>query len=229
MRFHKSLLLIVSLCMVAAMPVSAIGPTDSHFNGALWSPPGNGEGYIGCSLYGGGLQCSGATNQDDDSSVVWCSSTDPKMKRLLPAINGKSSVQFFYDAQLKCTHVDVTNGAFGGVTAVAGAKVSQPVWIGSDSVWGTVSAVKSYPDKLSCTAGTSDNGISQVVCSARDRSGTEVLCSSTASSTRQTLDDQILAVSSINESSYVNFTWSNTSPTKTCTSVNVWNNSLYLP
>jgi hypothetical protein len=210
------------------MPASA--QQGGAFNGFLWSPPGNGNGFIGCGLYGGTLYCNGAVDRDDESAIPYCSTTNPKMKRMLPGITKTTGLQFTYDAQGACIMVQPSNGAFGGVTARPGAKDVQPVFIYPpyNSAWGTVSAIKSYPEQLHCTAyGTS--ATDQVVCYARDLSGNEVICSSTANSARQTLEDQILAASAINEASYVNFTWDNTSPMKTCTSINVWNSSLYTP
>jgi hypothetical protein len=231
MPSYKFLLPIVSLCMIAATPVSAIGPGDTVFNGFLWSPPGNGNGWVGCGIWQGTVQCSGGPDIANEGAIAFCYSSDARMKKLVAGINKTSNVQFAYNAQGVCTLVQTINGWYGGATVRAGAKQAQQVSVYSayGVAWGSISAVSVPTENISCSVAASDGGGNQVVCSATDRSGNSVLCSSSADSASQTLADQMLAASSINESSHIYFNFDNSSPTRKCTAVSVFNSSLYLP
>ncbi|HEX5126559.1 MAG TPA: hypothetical protein VFW00_07445 [Rhodocyclaceae bacterium] len=153
------------------------------------------------------------------------------MKRLLPMINKSSSIQFSWNPQYICNYIDVDNGESSGSTIVSGPKyVYEPVII-SGEAYGSVSAhVSRFDESIRCDVSAPFGG--QIVCSATDSAGNNVICSVKADSPYQTLADMTLAATAISDASFVEFTWTGTTtPTSnpTCTSVTVVNGSYYFP
>ncbi|HEX5126558.1 MAG TPA: hypothetical protein VFW00_07440 [Rhodocyclaceae bacterium] len=189
--------------------------------------------YIGCYLSGNSINCFAG---DGNGNTASCSTTDPRMKGLLPMINKTSSIQFITNAQGTCTSIDVNNGGWGFNNDIfIGAKsISEPVIISSMSMaYGAVSAPPSSSipgEGINC-----DTMLGNIACSAQDSAGNIVSCRAIADSSLQTFDDMLTAVTAINEASQITFTWAPGKVTKgelgrpICTSISVSNGSYYFP
>ncbi|HEX5128013.1 MAG TPA: hypothetical protein VFW00_14800 [Rhodocyclaceae bacterium] len=223
MHLYRILIAVV-FCIAAVSAGAAINNNIRIANGPVYNQGGDPNAYIGCSLSGGGISCFAA----DSNNYASCYTTDPKMKRLLPMINKTSDIQFVWNADGTCYSLGVTSGGLGGATKGSGYKWAPEPIVGSGYAYGSVSApVNRSGESVRCNVASGP--VTQIVCSAQDNAGNKVMCSTASDQPWQTLDDMALAVSSINESSLVEFLFDSAAPTPTCTYIYVVNSSYSFP
>jgi hypothetical protein len=149
---------------------------------------------------------------------------------MFPMMGKASTIQFFIDPSGACSRILVYNHTVNlALVPVAGAMkfpVAASFDIAGRSAQGTVSAVPTnYNEGIRCEAQSFD----QVFCGVTDNTLHGVGCYASGSAV-QTLADQMLAVSAIDEYSHVSFTWDNTGTTgMSCTSIVVTKASYYTP
>lgn len=183
--------------------------------------------YIYCQLYGASLYCGA---HDGAGSYASCSTSDPSQKKMFPMMAKSSTIQFFLDASGTCTRILVYNHTVNlALVPVPGAMnfpTAPSIDTASRSAYGTANWVPpGFSGGIHCQA----QSFGQAFCGATDSTNKSISCYSSHDSSLQTLADQMLAISAINAQSYVSFTWDNTLPLPTCTSVTVVNASYYLP
>jgi hypothetical protein len=190
------------------------------------------DAYIQCQLDGATLTCGAS---DRTGAFANCSTTDANVKSMFPMMDKSSLVQVFYDNAGTCTKMAVVNLTRDlRLTSPAGAlKLSVPTSIDTArrTARGSISAVPVSPnpdithESINCTVRA---GSAVYECIAVDSNGNSVHCLAFQSSAIQTLADQLLAATAINEYSAISFTYDDKQSPE-CTSITVTNASYFGP
>jgi hypothetical protein len=215
----------------ASAQITIVDDGSNHYGAgqlAAAETPGRLGGYIYCQLNGASMSCGAS---DGAGSYAACSTSDPNHKKMFPMMGRTSTIQFFVDsASGTCTRIVVFNATENlALVPVSGAMnfpTAPSIDTANRTAYGSTNWVPpGYSGGIGCQA----QSFGQIYCGATDSTNKSISCYSSRDSALQTLADQTLAITAITGQSYVAFTWDDTLPLPTCTSVTVVNASYYLP
>jgi len=184
---------------VAAADVTIVDDGYTHYAAgqlAAAETPAQMGAYVYCQLREATLYC-GAYN----GAGAWanCSTTDVSQKKMFPMMGKASTIQFFIDPSGTCSRILVYNHTVNLALVPAAGAMKFPVAPSIDtagrSAQGTVSADPTAGNEgIHCEV----QSFGQIFCSATNSANTGVACYGSGSAT-QSLADQILAISGIDE------------------------------